>query len=129
MLFSVHTRPQKLVWHGADKLGIRNSEAYCEAWDSSAMQKVGLASSLLRGKLLDQERYSCNNAFIVLCIEVTSQDPIGLIGHNRKRRQAIRSAAKVKANSSNETLIKSSDEDKNEPYKYITLLNDENELN
>lgn len=41
-----------------------------------------MASSLLRGRLLDQERYSCNNAFIVLCVEATSQDDY----RKRKRR-------------------------------------------
>ncbi|CAG2108264.1 unnamed protein product [Medioppia subpectinata] len=66
--------PQKLVWHGADRSGVRNSEAYCDAWNSNNMSKVGLASSLLRGKLLDQEKYSCNNQFIVLCIETTSPE-------------------------------------------------------
>ena len=67
-------RPQKLVWHGADRSGVRNSEAYCDAWNNNSMAKVGLASSLLRGKLLDQEKYSCNNSFIVLCIETTSPE-------------------------------------------------------
>lgn len=120
-------RPQKLVWHGADKLGIRNSDAYCEAWDSSHMQKVGLASSILRGKLLDQERYSCNNAFIVLCIEVASQDAGGHSGHNnnRRRRQAISWAVKdSRANQTTRDAI-----EKTQPYKFISLLNEENELN
>lgn len=67
-------RPQKLVWHGADRLGVRNGDAYCDAWNSNSIAKVGLASSLIRGKLLDQEKYSCNNAFIVLCIEATTPD-------------------------------------------------------
>ena len=67
-------RPQKLVWHGADRSGVRNSEAYCDAWNSNSMGKMGLASSLLKSKLLDQEKYSCNNAFIVLCIEATSPE-------------------------------------------------------
>ncbi|XP_054167998.1 collagen alpha-1(XV) chain-like isoform X2 [Oppia nitens] len=66
--------PQKLVWHGADRSGVRNSEAYCDAWNSNSMGKMGLASSLISGKLLDQEKYSCNNAFIVLCIEATSPE-------------------------------------------------------
>lgn len=80
----MYGRPQKLIWHGADKLGVRDNDAYCDAWNSNSMSKVGLASSLLRGKLLDQEKYSCNNAFIVLCIEATS--PEDLIGFNRHTR-------------------------------------------
>lgn len=82
----IFCRPQKLVWHGSDKLGVRDIDAYCDAWNSNSMGKVGLASSLLRGKLLDQEKYSCNNAFIVLCIEATSPDE--LIGFTRNKRDA-----------------------------------------
>lgn len=74
-------RTQKLVWHGSDKHGVRDLESYCDAWHSSVLGKVGMASSLLRGRLLDQERYSCNNAFIVLCVEATSQEDY------RKRRK------------------------------------------
>lgn len=69
------------MWHGSDKHGVRDLEAYCDAWHSAGLGKVGMASSLLRGRLLDQERYSCNNSFIVLCIEATSQDDY------RKRRK------------------------------------------
>jgi hypothetical protein len=79
-----------LIWHGADKLGVRDNDAYCDAWNSNSMNKVGLASSLLRGKLLDQEKYSCNNAFIVLCIEATSpEDLIGFSRHTRDIRENI----------------------------------------
>ena len=67
-------RPRKLVWHGADALGQRDVDSYCDAWHSSAMYKFGLASNLQRGRLLEQEKYSCNNPFIVLCVEVTSQE-------------------------------------------------------
>lgn len=47
-------------------------DTYCDAWHSTSTDKVGLASSLLGNKLLDQERYSCDNRFVVLCIEVLS---------------------------------------------------------
>lgn len=82
-ILSDNTWPQKLVWHGADRLGVRAMESYCDAWNSGSLGKVGLASSLLRNKLLDQEKYSCNNSFIVLCIEVTSQDDL-----RRRKREA-----------------------------------------
>src|SRR5699024_5258075 len=68
-----YDRQQKIIWHGADKNGVRNTDAYCDAWSSNSMSRMGVASNLLRGKLLDQELYSCNNAFIVLCIEVTTE--------------------------------------------------------
>lgn len=65
-------RPQKIVWHGSSTLGERAMDTYCDAWHSASSDKMGLASSLLGNKLLDQERYSCDNRFVVLCIEVLS---------------------------------------------------------
>lgn len=73
-------RPQKIVWHGSHLLGERAMDTYCDAWHSASTDKVGLASSLLKNKLLDQERFSCNNRFAVLCIEATSQ-------YSRRRRR------------------------------------------
>lgn len=58
-------------------------DTYCDAWHIGTSSKVGLASSLLGNKLLDQERYSCDNRFAVLCIEVMSQD-------RRKKRELPR---------------------------------------
>lgn len=82
-IFSDPTWSQKLVWHGADKNGVRNTDAFCDAWGSNAISRMGVASNLLRGKLLDQEKYSCNNHFLVLCMEVTPEDAAG-----RHRRQS-----------------------------------------
>jgi len=76
-------RPQKIVWHGSHLLGERAMDTYCDAWHSASTDKVGLASSLLKNKLLDQERFSCNNRFAVLCIEATSQ-----YSRRRRRRDA-----------------------------------------
>ena len=59
-------RPQKIVWHGTNIKGERVSETYCDAWNSPSDNKVGLASSLLQGKILGQEKFSCNNKFIIL---------------------------------------------------------------
>ena len=58
---------------------------YCDAWHSNEMHKFGIASNLLRGKLLGQEKYSCNNPFIVLCVETaaTSQED----NHFRNKRE------------------------------------------
>ena len=46
--------------------------AYCDAWHSSSASKDGLASSLLKARLLQQQKFACNNRFIVLCIEVAT---------------------------------------------------------
>lgn len=70
-IFTDSTWKNKLVWHGANHNGNRNMEAFCDAWSSDSMSKMGVASNLMRGKLLDQEKYSCNNEFVVLCVEVT----------------------------------------------------------
>lgn len=62
-------RPQKIIWHGSTANGIRLVSNYCEAWHTADMGAMGQASPLNTGKLLDQKVYSCNNLFIVLCIE------------------------------------------------------------
>lgn len=80
---SFNFRPQKIVWHGSSSTGERAMDTYCDAWHSAVNDKVGLASSLLGNKLLDQERYSCDNRFAVLCIEALSQD-------RRKKRDLSR---------------------------------------
>lgn len=58
-------------------------DTYCDAWHSGKPDKVGLASSLLGNKLLDQERYSCDNRFVVLCIEVLTLE------RRRKKRELM----------------------------------------
>ncbi|CAO1413063.1 unnamed protein product [Diamesa tonsa] len=75
------TWPQKAIWHGAKMDSI---DTNCENWHSSASEKVGLGSSLLGNKLLDQEMYSCKQKNIVLCIEVLSPHE-----SSRKRRDLI----------------------------------------
>ncbi|XP_055512960.1 uncharacterized protein LOC129710187 [Leucoraja erinacea] len=60
--------PRKLVWHGSNTRGIRAADNYCNEWRGGYGAK-GLATSLLNGKLLEQQSYSCISSFIVLCIE------------------------------------------------------------
>ena len=76
-------RPEKVIWHGAHMLGERAMDAYCDSWHSDSSDKVGLASSLLRGKLLAQERFTCNHRFAVLCIEAVNPNL-----YRRRRRSA-----------------------------------------
>lgn len=78
-------RPQKIVWHGSAANGERAMDTYCDAWHSAAAEKSGLASSLLGNKLLDQERYACDNRFVVLCIEVMPEQ-----ARRRKKRELPR---------------------------------------
>lgn len=65
-------RPQKIAWHGSQITGERSPQLYCNAWESSSPDKLGLASSLLGERLLQQLQFSCNHSFAVLCIEVSS---------------------------------------------------------
>jgi len=48
-------------------------DTYCDAWHSSSSDRYGLGSPLTGGRLLEQVRYSCDNKFALLCIEVTSE--------------------------------------------------------
>lgn len=57
-------------------------DSYCDAWNTGSTDKVGLASSLFKNKLLAQEEFACNNRFAVLCIEVTTQQ-----SRRRRRRR------------------------------------------
>lgn len=66
-------RKQKVIWHGANSRGHRVTESYCGAWDSDRGDVTGIGSSLLTNRLLDAERFPCNNAFILLCVEITSR--------------------------------------------------------
>lgn len=71
--FLSSTRPDKVAWHGSHKLGDRAMDTYCDAWHSSSSDRYGLGSPLTGGRLLEQVRYSCDNKFALLCIEVTSE--------------------------------------------------------
>ena len=45
----------------------------CRGWSSHSKYASTYGSSLMNGKMMDMDEYSCNNAFVVLCIEITSQ--------------------------------------------------------
>lgn len=84
-------RPNKVVWHGTDKYGVRQTEGYCDAWNSNSRHRNGLASNLLRGKLLDQEKYPCNTLSIVLCLEISSQEDNNWVTRTKRNVQNISS--------------------------------------
>ena len=79
-----------MVWHGSNTNGQRAMDTYCDAWHSAATDKVGLASSLLGNKLLEQERYSCDSRLIVLCIESMSASNQDQRKRRRKRNDLER---------------------------------------
>lgn len=71
-IFYFNNRPHKTIWHGSSTTGERAMDMNCNAWSTATGDTIGLASSLLSNKVLNQERHSCENQFIVLCIEALS---------------------------------------------------------
>ncbi|XP_069107377.1 collagen alpha-1(XV) chain-like [Argopecten irradians] len=71
--------PQKYVWHGSDKRGSMQSDFSCQGWHSGYRNSKGYASNLLEGKLVDTNTMSCDNKYVVLCIQNTS-------GGSKKRK-------------------------------------------
>ncbi|KAI9535111.1 hypothetical protein NQZ68_007200 [Dissostichus eleginoides] len=61
--------PEKMVWHGSNNKGHRQTDHYCETWRTGDHAVSGLASSLQSGQLLQQSSSSCSGSYIVLCIE------------------------------------------------------------
>lgn len=57
------------IWHGVNPWG-EKSHYNCEDWSSDDPLEVGLASSLEGGIFKKQKKFSCNNKFHVLCIEI-----------------------------------------------------------
>lgn len=72
------------MWHGSHALGDRAMDTYCDAWHSSSPDRFGLGSPLTNGRLLEQQRYSCDKKFALLCIEVSSEQ-----SKRRRRRRAL----------------------------------------
>lgn len=92
----LYFRPEKVAWHGSHKLGDRAMDTYCDAWHSSSSDRYGLGSPLTGGQLLEQVRYSCDNKFALLCIEVTSEPT--------RRRRSIEAAADEEEMSENDYI-------------------------
>ena len=63
----------KVLWHGSDEKGNRMQDKSCRGWSSHSRYATGLGSPLMEGKVMKMDEYSCNNAFVVLCVEITSQ--------------------------------------------------------
>ncbi|XP_070207667.1 collagen alpha-1(XV) chain-like [Littorina saxatilis] len=63
------TWPQKFVWHGSSKKGGKMDGHLCKQWYSRNGESLGMASSLNKHMLLDQDDFACNNSFVVLCIQ------------------------------------------------------------
>ncbi|XP_026762727.2 collagen alpha-1(V) chain-like [Galleria mellonella] len=74
--------PHKVVWHGSNLYGNYTNDNNCVNWNSGSSEHYGTASALYDvddSRLLSQTKYSCDNEFIILCVE---QHP----GSIRRRR-------------------------------------------
>ena len=58
-------------------------DTYCDAWHTSSSDRYGLGSPLTNGQILEQRRYSCENAFALLCVEI-STEPM-----SKRRRRSL----------------------------------------
>ncbi|XP_042238508.1 collagen alpha-1(XI) chain-like isoform X2 [Homarus americanus] len=67
--------PVKYVWHGANRYGETSLSHNCNGWSSTSSSGFGMASALHSLKLLDQQKITCDNRLIVLCIESSSTLP------------------------------------------------------
>lgn len=65
--------PQKIIWHGSNKKGSKVDGKFCNEWHEGDGGNMGLGSSLMKHMLLDQDEYTCNNSFIVLCVQNTAR--------------------------------------------------------
>lgn len=63
-------RDYNLVWHGAHTAG-KNSMRNCYNWTTNAASSVGYASDFLYEYMVHQKTETCDNKFIVLCIELS----------------------------------------------------------
>lgn len=86
---ALFARPLKHIWHGSTPQGERDLKSSCDGWSTSSSDFVGLSSSLLKNRLLGQERMGCHNAFAVLCIEATSHTIDRSRRGRRRRRDAL----------------------------------------
>ncbi|XP_059417052.1 collagen alpha-1(XVIII) chain-like [Carassius carassius] len=59
----------KMVWHGSSTEGSRQTDSYCETWQTGSHAVTDMASSLQEGYLLQQLPRGCTSSFIVLCID------------------------------------------------------------
>lgn len=72
--FSVLCRPNKQVWHGSNLNGEKSIESFCGTWEQPAVEKLGMAGSLQRRRLINAEQVSCKTNLIVLCIETIPRE-------------------------------------------------------
>ncbi|XP_062994185.1 collagen alpha-1(XVIII) chain-like [Elgaria multicarinata webbii] len=61
----------KVVWHGIKLHGGPSQNQNCRDWRTAFHQSEGLASSPTGSKFLTENKHSCSNSLVVLCVENT----------------------------------------------------------
>ena len=74
------SRPQKLVWHGADRLGVRNSDAYCDAWNSNSINK----HYVLYEHMFVLPSFAFHSLFMCIALESSKSCETMLVGFGHK---------------------------------------------
>lgn len=54
-------------------MGDRVLDMDCDAWRSGSTEHYGLASSIVHGFFRETTRFSCENKFAVLCVEINNE--------------------------------------------------------
>lgn len=69
-------RPRKQIWHGSNINGDKSIESFCATWESFTREKTGMAGSLSYRRLINNEKVSCENELIILCIETIPREEV-----------------------------------------------------
>lgn len=81
-LFYVLHRPRKQIWHGSNINGDKSIESFCATWETPGGDKTGMAGSLSYRRLINNEKVSCKDELIVLCIETIPREEMPVIEKN-----------------------------------------------
>lgn len=74
--FLINFRPRKQIWHGSNINGDKSIESFCGTWESITPDKTGMAGSLSYRRLINNEKVSCRDELIVLCIETIPREEV-----------------------------------------------------
>lgn len=80
--FPKNNRPRKQIWHGSNINGDKSIESFCGTWESPTADKSGMVGSLSYRRLIHNEKVSCREELIVLCIETIPREEVQDVAAN-----------------------------------------------
>lgn len=81
-IFQKNNRPRKQIWHGSNINGDKSIESFCGTWESPTADKSGMVGSLSYRRLIHNEKVSCREELIVLCIETIPREEVQDVAAN-----------------------------------------------